>query len=277
MDETTLTELRALRARVYGPDAGVAADAAARARLLELEEQARHRAPVSFGDTAPEASHPSAPPPPVVDAAPLSVPPAAAPAEKPVDLDTLLRPQGGAAPQDRDGVLGRIRLPLLLAWGGSVLAAAVVAAVLTYAFVGMRPAAAPDGARQVATIGDEQRGDDDFAKAWFGTTADARTYTFRGLTVLATDQGWDEGQQACVVVVPTGGVDWRDRTITGQLYSGCSVGAFPATAEFTVDERSPSDLRATFSTGTSLQFVLDGDEVAVFADDGRALAAISAD
>lgn len=273
MDASALAELRELRARVYGPDAAVGADATVRARLLELEEQARRHAPIPFGDAPAEAATPPVPAPPVIDAVPATL---LARPEKPADLEALLRPAEGTADIDRPGLRDRARLPLLLAWGGSVVAAAVIAAVLTYAFVGMRPALTPDGARQVATIGDEQRGDDDLAKTWFGTTADARTYTFRGLTVLTTDQGWDDQQQACVVVVPTEGVDWRDRTVTGQLYSGCSVGAFPATAEFTVHDLSPSELRSTYPVGTSLQFVLDGDDVVVFADDGRALATVSA-
>lgn len=209
MDASTLAELRELRARVYGPDAAAGADATARARLLELEEQARRHAPIPFGDAPAEAATPPVPAPPVIDAVPATL---VARPEKPADLEALLRPAEGTADIDRPGLRGRVRLPLLLAWGGSVVAAAVIAAV----------------------------------------------------------------QQACVVVVPTEGVDWRDRTVTGQLYSGCSVGAFPATAEFTVHDLSPSELRSTYPVGTSLQFVLDGDEVVVFADDGRALATVSA-
>ena len=41
MDDETLIELRALRARAYGPDADIDADPAARARLAELESSAR--------------------------------------------------------------------------------------------------------------------------------------------------------------------------------------------------------------------------------------------
>lgn len=277
MNDEALTELRELRARVYGPDADRAADAVARARLSELEEHARREmvAPEVFAAPAPADSVAQREE--ILPALPVMVAEPAAPGVEALD-DLIREADASPASPPPSGRFARLRptRPVAVAWIASVVLVALLAGILTYASLGGRSAATAVGARQVATVGDEQRGDDDLAKTWFGTTGDARSYTFQGLTILTTDQGWDDVPQACIVVVPTEGVNWQDRTVTGQLYSGCSVGAFPATAEFTVHDLSPSQLRASYPVGTSLQFVLVGDEVTVFADDGRTLATASA-
>ncbi|AXH37452.1 hypothetical protein DVJ78_17885 (plasmid) [Humibacter sp. BT305] len=54
---------------------------------------------------------------------------------------------------------------------------------------------------------------------------------------------------------------------SGQLFmTGCSAGAFPATATFAITDTAPEGLANAFSPGTALQFVYDRDnnEVVVF-------------
>lgn len=57
------------------------------------------------------------------------------------------------------------------------------------------------------------------------------------------------------------------RTAGRPVRPGCSAGAFPAVTRFTVTSAAPDALRERFAVGTSLRFVLEGDEIHVRSDD----------
>lgn len=264
MDDTAREELRSLRARVYGPDADTAADPSARVRLSELEERFR----------SVERPTPTPPvPKPGLSLRDSTAVPVAPVAPVAVDLDELFRepedlPPQGAPPA---GLFARVRpTPAgAVVWAASLVVAFLAAGALGHMLAGLQGERA-SGARQVATIGEAERTEDEIAASWFGPEGDARSYTYKGLAILTTEQGWDTAQQECIAVVPSGGINWQDGSINGRLYSGCSAGVFPATAEFTVEDTSPAELKQTHAVGTSLQFALLGGEVTVFADDGGA-------
>jgi hypothetical protein len=50
------------------------------------------------------------------------------------------------------------------------------------------------------------------------------------------------------------------------VYSGCRVGDFPATVQFSIGSNAPQELRDRYPDGSSLQFVFDGDRIGVFLD-----------
>ena len=113
MDTAALDELRALRARAYGPHADIDQDPAAMRRLSELENLRGAVAPAAAGPSVAPAAKPSAPradPPmhPATQAAPVpgpaeSVAPAAESAAEPVPFppaDGQERLAGDAAPSD---------------------------------------------------------------------------------------------------------------------------------------------------------------------------------
>ncbi|PPH61799.1 spermidine/putrescine ABC transporter permease, partial [Rathayibacter sp. AY1D7] len=52
----------------------------------------------------------------------------------------------------------------------------------------------------------------------------------------------------------------------GLFFQGCTAGAFPAVAQFTVTSAAPEALRERFPIGTSLRFALEGDEIRVRSD-----------
>ncbi len=263
MDDQTDAELRTLRARAYGPEADIDGDAAARERLRVLEERLR-RTDTTSVETE---DAPSIPP-----ASPSALDELFADGNE--DAEDAESPRAAPdMPDAHGGFLERVRStrPSVAVWALSLVLTAVVAAAIAYGASRLVPSPTAPGARVVATVGEGQRGEDDIARSWFGSDSDARSYTYAGLTILTTDEGYGAGEQACIVVVPAAGVNWEDRVINGQAYSGCSGGAFPATAQFTVEETAPSELRQMHPVGTSLQFVLLGDEISVLAVDGDAV------
>lgn len=277
MNDDALRDLRELRARAYGPGADLAGDADAHARLADLEEQVRAaeraRVNVAPGESGTSTDVPHTP------ESPASVSIieglfAAPDADASSAGDRAEEPPVAPRRSGLGGFFARIRptRPVAMAWAASLVVVAVLTAALVAGVESLRPISAPSGARQVATIGDGERIDDDAANAWFGAEG-ARSYEFLGLTVLTIDESGDDPPQTCIAVVPTDSVSFRDRTFSGQVYSGCAVGAFPATAEFTVLGVAPAELRALYPIGTAVQFVLVGDEVVVFADAGSGISA----
>jgi hypothetical protein len=49
------------------------------------------------------------------------------------------------------------------------------------------------------------------------------------------------------------------------LGGSCGAGSFPAEAVFIVGRQAPSELRDRFPVGTAMQFVLDGEQVHIYA------------
>lgn len=299
MDEGVSAELQALRARAYAPGGDIAHDAAALARLTELEERERDRrirrmpgsAAASAGETA------SAPGPPL-PATIESVPALASERETEAEAEQEDRAEqetgaGAGAGADRDagadaepaGVpddgevgAGRLRgrpLRSMLAWAGSLVAVAVLAVGVT-AFATARTAstatALPEDARvsHVTTL--LPTGTD--LPAFFGSYADGRDgrsfEPFYGLAVFETDTFWapDEGDDSCVFVTRVSDVESSTNdSWSGFMNQGCSAGAFPASVSFVVRDDQPEELLSRYPAGTALQFVLTDAGVDVFVSD----------
>ena len=260
MDDETLIELRALRARAYGPDADIDADPAARARLAELESSARAAA------SAPEPARPTPTDVPGLDNGPeadAGPEPDAAPEPPPVPV------------RERLSRAWR-RRPVAIAWTGSLVVVAAVVAAATYGVAAVRPISPATGATQIATLDDGDESDAAWLDGWWGAGSAATAYDFHGLIVIHSPVGVFTNGTDCLTVVPAGAVSEDGTTIEGQMYYGCAAGAFPAVAQFTISETSPDELQEAFGLGTSLQFVLAPEGVGVFADPPRPTPSVSA-
>lgn len=249
-------ELRALRARAYGPDADIEADPAALRRLRQLEAGLTERTPappdgahrLTAAERSAPAPDPVAAPPPVVHAAPPSdVPPTAGP----------------SASRGR-GRRGRPRRATLL-WLAATVVVALVSATVAWA-VTRRVEADPE---QVAVLGVNP---DQRIPTVFGVEQNARRYTdYLGLTVVALlGRGWLGGapDDYCLLVMDSSRIEWRTNSYTGEMYGGCGAGDFPATVQLRIVPGLPEELVARFPAGSALQFVLAGDEVVVLSDRG---------
>ncbi|MGN6221550.1 MAG: hypothetical protein ACTHNQ_18780 [Microbacterium sp.] len=256
-------ELRALRARAYGPDADIHADPAALARLQELEAQnrsaatpaAEERTPLPLSEEAgTDAAGPTTAP---VDDVATDDP---APAPAAADGDAP-----GAATAPEDGIPSADAATEHPAatppwwrrrrarWAGSLVVALVLGVVLTLSVQAITSG-------RVATLGVDRNAE--WPTDTFGARPpDALQFEeFHGLSVLSLGQAFGGGlDQVCISVQSTpNGSD-------GVGAWGCGTVDFPAAAAFTVPGNSPQELRDVFPVGTSLKFVLDGDQVHVYA------------
>lgn len=271
MDATAddeLRELRELRARAYGPHADIASDPAAMRRLQELE---------SSRVTAPDRRE---------RARPASEPSLASSAD-----GDAARPDRGEG-RDEDSLSGDEGVPppppppasgwsawaarrQALLWATSVVVTAAVAAVITYTLVSMPTFPASADASQIATL--ELTRTPAIPSGWFGAEKDTAAAEFAGMTVFTT-AGWysDSGQRSsedrCLNVVRSDQVpEDADFTETswsfdGQMYSACGVGAFRASVALPFDGGISDELAERYPDGAALQFILDGDLVAVVLD-----------
>ncbi|MBD3943066.1 hypothetical protein IF188_15325 [Microbacterium sp. NEAU-LLC] len=267
-------ELRALRARAYGPDADIQDDPVALARLRELEDVRRAASVERIASPVAEESMDAAAP--AVPSGSLPVAPIPTP-DTPDAPDTADTPASGdapdantstAAPAPPDGIPDpepatrrpwwRRRIPLL--WAASVVAALVAGAGLMLWMQGI-------DSGHIAVLHVDP--DEDWPETWGAPTEGALTFeAFHGLTVLSQPQpAFGDGLDTvpCLTVFSA-----IEGTIT---YGGgsCGAGPFPATAAFVIDTHSPAELREAFGIGTALQFVLDGDRVHVYAKGPGAL------
>lgn len=257
MDAGDRDELRALRARAYGPAADIHEDPAALRRLQELEPRLSAEPPPSHtephdGDvaSAPQESVPqqSGHTPPGEDDSARGV-------------DSVVSP--AKAPRRRWIGVGVL-------WLLSVIVAAGVAWAVTSTTTYVPPVAATRTERQVATL--EPSSIRTLPKEWFGTSSNSLVFDFHGLTVFTSDSGLGTGTN-CFMIVPTSEVpdeeadagSWSD---VGILLTGCKAGGFPATAQATVGEAFPEELRTVFPPGSALKFVLEGERVRVFSSAG---------
>ncbi|GAA5195676.1 hypothetical protein [Microbacterium jejuense] len=281
-------ELRALRARAYGPDADIADDPAALARLVELEDLERAAyavdpsaspvgaepvdavGPILRADSAPSGPAPSAPeyagpePAPPEPVAPAAV--AAGLGARPATMPPLDGAPGtdapAVAPAPEDGVPDPAsparrpwwrRVPVL--WAASVVAALLVGAGLAAWMQSI-------DSGHVAVLSVDPDGEWP-TEMWGAQTEGSRIFTpFHGMSVLAQTQDTGvTGQDPVPCLTVFSGTD-------GNIYYGggaCGAGPFPASASLVVGRQAPKELRDAFGEGAALQFVLIGDEVHVYA------------
>ncbi len=299
--DSSRDELAALRERAYGRDADILDDPAALARLSELEElaaaasaatiaasAARARIPTNGGSSRrpavevdgedPEEPAVIAAPSEGMDAASPAAPGTSgqggddvpAPANEGLPEDGLLGGAGaadaasGAGEDAVDAEAAEVtetaavrpwwrRVPVL--WAASVVAAMLVGAGLTLLVQGME--AGKVGVLQVDTEADWPE------EVWGGPTEDSLAFEdFYGLSVLSQPQVTGDGTQAAVpCLIVFSGVSDNPSYLGGS----CGAGSFPAEAALVVGRQAPSELRDRFPEGTALQFVLDGEQVHVYA------------
>ncbi|WP_337001978.1 hypothetical protein [Microbacterium sp. LB12] len=275
MDTATDQELRALRARAYGPMADIEKDPAALRRLQQLEAM-QHAAASGGGSTASPA---------VVEPEEVRDP---EPATAGWDRAFEVFDPAPSAPSDGDSSVPEAtsdepapRRPLWPAsfgsrvvWAAAIAASAAIASAITYGLVSVTPVAASAGAPQIATL--EPLPGAAIPPGWMGAGPSSAVFEFYGLTLVETSSGYSYGFGGgtnCFLVIATSAVPDRDDydsssgwSIEGPVYSGCAVGVFPSTVEMPIDSNAPKELTTRFPSGGALQFVFDGDSVGVFLD-----------
>ncbi|KKX98607.1 hypothetical protein [Microbacterium sp. Ag1] len=274
-------ELRALRARAYGPTADIEDDPAALRRLQQLEarRQPRPRA---------EDVVPPAPAMETIDSEPMR-------AVEPVIRTRRSRRQPEDAEDDALGVFDTsaddadaapptaepaerlaawfsVRTTRIL-WVVAIVAAAAMSAAVTFALVKVTPVASSAGAPQIATL--DATSDVVIPAGWMGVGPSSAVFDFYGLVIVESSGGYYNGSVGsdCLTVARADQVPDKDDfdssngwTYDGPMYTGCAVGAFPATVEVPFDTNMPKELTERFPDGTALQFVYEADHVGVFLD-----------
>jgi len=283
MNDQARAELRELQARAYGRGGDIHGDPHALRRLEELEAQlARAQAAgVARPDDARAAR--------AQTDAPADAQAAAAEAE--AQAEDTIEPgawvEAGPEAADRgesgegstDATTGeadaepaesessptsRWRRWMPWLWIGSVLVAAGLAATWNLASAAFTLIAGDTNTRQIEVIPV-----DSSFEGWsaIGPPEGQTGFTeFYGMTLVATDSGWFGGgpDEACLIVGRTSDVNSGTENISGPLFSGCSAGPFHATVQFVVTPEFPAEFLERFPEGEALQFVLNGDRVAVF-------------
>lgn len=163
----------------------------------------------------------------------------------------------------------RWRTPSLIwtGWIASLVATAVLTAVVTFGLVRVTPVESSHGAPQIAAL--EPDPTVTIPAGWFGVGASSTVYDFYGLTLFETTGGFYGAGSDCFTVVLTADLPEDEEaaqngySASGPVYSGCRVGEFPATVSFPVDSGSPPELRERFPDA-ALQFVKVGDRIGVF-------------
>ncbi|KAA9089063.1 hypothetical protein [Microbacterium radiodurans] len=256
MDDGVTAELRALRARAYGPDADIAADPVATSRLAELEAADRAAAAAALRPREPEPE--PEPEPEVVDEVAALFP-------EPVGSTPDARED---APADERTATPRPPKRLLLTWAGSLALVAVLAVAVT-SFTTARSAATattlPDDAQitHVTTLlptgADVPDGLQDFSDG------PARSFeTFFGVETIEVSVPWLPGDSTCILLMSTEQRDENSSNSWSGYGQGCSAGAFPASLSFVVADEHPEQLRERYPVGTALQFVARETGVDVF-------------
>ncbi|MBD3943067.1 hypothetical protein IF188_15330 [Microbacterium sp. NEAU-LLC] len=262
-------ELRLLRARAYGPGADIHDDPEAMARLQQLE--ARERQPSQPVAEQPEPSAPAddeevdaaAPTDAQAPAHPLDAYLAATDpthAHEAVDVhetgDADTARQDGIPPAAAPGEPGPRatpwyrRTPVL--WALSLVAAVLLGVGLTLSVQSLTSG-------KVATLAVDEKG------TWPANMGDKPAGgvlfdEFYGMSVVSFSQGFAlEPTAICLYIVASS----PDASMIGS--ASCGSGPFPATAALAVTANSPKELRDEYGLGTSLKFVLEGEQVQVFA------------
>lgn len=256
MDTERVDELDVLRARAYGPAADIDDDPAAIRRLEELEGRRTPRAP-TLDDAKPVE--------------PVEVTPDGTSGTAPTSQPT---PPEVALPERAPDVIAappwRLAPGFKLLWVFTVVAAALIAASITWTVAYLAPVAVSSGAEQIATLTPSRN--IDIPAGWFGAGASSLTFEYSGLVLFETSYSINgSGGENCFAIaakeqLPESTDDPNGWSMNGGFWTACGVGAFPATAELSINSSVPGELRSQFPDGSALQFVLDGDRVGVFLD-----------
>ncbi|MBG6055014.1 hypothetical protein IWX81_001425 [Salinibacterium sp. CAN_S4] len=236
-------ELRALRARAYGPGADIHLDAGALERLRELEGEGRESQPPVVDD----ASEPEA---------------ATLEQEDEPPARHWLEP------------LSRIRRStVLLVLGVAVIGAIIAVSPALVERVQGDPLqiGADQVARLTADPGYEVPSIFSGSRSSTGSTSEGFEL-FYGLRVVhaqysALASGPDD--ECLILYVDADIGDPDSNSFSGPAFNGCSAAGFPATVQFvTTTDGLPDELTAAFPGSPALQFVYDSDhdEVVVFAE-----------
>ncbi|WP_282848062.1 hypothetical protein [Microbacterium oxydans] len=274
-------ELRALRARAYGPTADIEDDPAALRRLQQLEARRQPR----------PAAEDVVPPAPAVEPIDSESLRAAEPVirtrrsrRQPEDaegdtlgvLDTSVDDAEAAPPTaepaERLAAWFSVRTTRIL-WVVAIVAAAAMSAAVTFALVKVTPVASSAGAPQIATL--DATSDVAIPAGWMGVGPSSAVFDFYGLVIVESSGGYYNGSVGsdCLTVARADQVPDKDDfdssngwTYDGPMYTGCAVGAFPATVEVPFDTNTPKELTERFPDATALQFVYEAERVGVFLD-----------
>jgi hypothetical protein len=260
MHDRVTQELRELRARAYGPDADIAADAVALSRLQELEDATIRQ---EFATADPQTADAE------TDAAPGDADPEGAEPRGPghrSHRDAADHTVDAARELDADPETGApdrwSRRRIVGLWIASLAVAVVAASALSWAIT----RSADADPRQVAVL---ELGNTDDAPGFLRQTQGAQTFSeFFGLLAASTGgSGWmGPATDSCLYVMRASQVVPDSDSFAGEVYMGCGAGGFPASVQLRVTDRMPSELQGQFPIGTALQFVLGESEVVVLSD-----------
>ncbi|MFF1539115.1 hypothetical protein ACFVWL_03525 [Microbacterium sp. NPDC058269] len=276
-------ELRALRARAYGPTADIANDPAALRRLQQLEAMRQPRDAAGEGVASVRQTETVRQPDPVSPVQPgrgAMRSGGGVPDERDEALDVfagvVAEPSAQVAPKEepaeRLAAWFTARTTRIL-WVVAILAAAAVSAAVTFALVKISPVAISSGAPQIATL--ESTSTLEIPAGWMGAGPSSAVFDFYGLALVESAGGYYNGSVGsnCLTVFRADQVPAKDEfdvsegwSYDGPMYTGCAVGTFPATVEVPFDSNAPEELSERFPSGTALQFVYDGERVGVFLD-----------
>lgn len=259
MNPELLAELRTLRERAYGPDSDIHDDPDALRRLESLEARASGATTAGALEAAPAEAAPAA-----------EADEGAAPPPATTSADDL---PGGVGADAASVTPRRSARWMPWAWLISIVAVAALAVAWTYGamVVALKPIdVGPSAAEPVAIL---QLHPGLVAPAFFGdeTVEVSGSKDFYGVTAFRADEWFGAPpDSSCFFVVHTKDLAPDVETMSGTAYSACSVGGFPATAEIGLTQEWPEELRERFPDSDALQFVLDGDRVAIIADEAEA-------
>lgn len=276
-------ELRALRARAYGPTADIESDPAALHRLQQLEAMTKPRASAGDADAFASEIEPVRQPEPIRPPEPLrrhARPEQSAQEAEKDELDVFADAAVDATdplapkqePAEKLAAWFTVRTTRIL-WVVAIVAAAVMSAAVTFALVKVTPVASSSGAPQITTL--DATSTREIPAGWMGVGPSSAVFDFYGLVLVESAGGYFNGSvgEDCLTVARWDQVPDKDDfdsssgwSYDGPTYTGCAVGTFPATVEVPFDSNVPKELSERFPSATALQFVYDGERVGVFLD-----------
>ena len=266
MDAQQRDELARLRARAYGraePDL----DEADLQRLRMLEGAAR-------GVPSADAARPGSPTPPhpvaTLDSLFGVADDPADSADEPVDptekadepSDPTSAPLTAESTPTAAPSSPRHRRLIAVAWAVSLVAVAVLTAVITTSFTSVRPVSPDTGATQVASL--TPIAGAEWPQGYVDSDGEQLTYEYLGLSMIRGDQGTGQDEQDCFIAAAIEDIDLEGGGIQGPAYFSCAASDFPANVQFVVSEEAPAEMRAEYPDGTGIQLIADDDGIGVF-------------